>query len=121
MAMDLGSGGVITVFGAPVVSSGGSGNCPGKYSGYVNYTKSVSQGWGWSPITNAISYSVADTNRRDTKIQYVGYYGVMGCAPSSVAIPSPALSPVYRFCVYFPQGMAVPTNAYPITLSGFNP
>ena len=119
-AGDLGGGGMITVFGAPIVSNGGTGTCPGKYSGYVNYTKPVSQGWGWSPMTNT-TYSASDTNRGDTKIQYAGYYGDMGCALSSVTIPSPALSPVYRFCVYFPQGVVVPTNAYPITLSGFNP
>ena len=42
-------GGPITVFGAPVVSSGSQGSCPGAYAGYVNYIKTVSKGWGWAP------------------------------------------------------------------------
>lgn len=118
---DLTSGGVVTVFGFPVVSGGGSGTCPGKYSGYVNFTKSVAQGWGWSPSTNTTIYTATDTNRSDTKIQYGGYYGDSGCAQTTVTIPYPAMSPVYRFSIYFPTNTAVPTNAYPITLSGFNP
>jgi hypothetical protein len=119
--MDLGGGGVVTVFGFPVVSGGGSGTCPGKYSGYVNYTKPASQGWGWCPSTNTTIYTATDTNRSETKIQYGGYYGDSGCAQTTVTIPYPTMSPVYRFSIYFPTGAAVPTNAYPITLSGFNP
>jgi hypothetical protein len=119
---DLGGGGVITVFGPPVVSGGGSGNgCPGKYAGYVNYTKPMSQGWGWAPLTNTTVYTMSDPNRGDTKVQYGGMYGDSGCAPTSVTVPNPTMSPTYRFCVYFPVGVQVPTNAYPIVLTGFNP
>lgn len=118
---DPDGGGIIVVFGAPVFSMGGGGSCPGKYSGYVNYTKTVSQGWGWSPATNTTVYTATDTNQTNTKIQYGGDYGDSGCAQTSVTIPYPAMSPVYRFTIYFPPGSQVPTNAYPITLSGFNP
>jgi hypothetical protein len=31
------------------------------------------------------------------------------------------MSPAYRFAIYFPTNSMVPTNAYPITLSGFDP
>jgi hypothetical protein len=119
-AMDMGGGGVITVFGPPLFNNGGTGNCPGRYSGYVNFTKTVSDGWGWSPIANTI-HTATDGNRSDTKVQYMGNYGDSGCNLTTVGIPTPAMSPVYRFTVYFPVGVTVPTNAYPITLTGFNP
>lgn len=119
---DMDGGGFITVFGMPVtLYGGGNGNCPGKYSGYVNYTKTVSQGWGWAPSTTNTVYTASDTNSTVTKVYYLGAYGDDGCAPTSVTVPYPAQSPVYRFTIYFPPGTQVPTNAYPITLSGFNP
>ncbi|HWD94393.1 MAG TPA: immunoglobulin domain-containing protein [Verrucomicrobiae bacterium] len=121
MNTDLSGGGMITVFGAPVVSGGGSGTCPGKYSGYVNFTKTMSQGWGWTPTTTTTTHTAADGNRSDTKVQYVGSYGDAGCAQGIVTAPSTPPSPVYRFTIYFPQGTQVPTNAYSITLTGFDP
>jgi hypothetical protein len=119
--MDLGGGGVITVFGSPVVSGGGSGTCPGKYCGYVNFTKTMSQGWGWTPSTNTTVHTAADGNRSDTRVQYVGSYGDAGCALTTVTTSPAPPSPVYRFTIYFPQGGQMPTNAYPITLTGFDP
>ena len=118
---DLGAGSVIVVFGFPLQSMGGNGNCPGKYAGYVNYTKTVAQGWGWTPSTSNTVYTATDTNATNTKIVYTGGYGDSGCAQTSVTVPYPALSPAYRFSIVFPPGTQVPTNAYPITLSGFNP
>lgn len=118
--MDLGGGGVITVFGAPVVSGGGTGTCPGKYSGYVNFTKPMSQGWGWVPSAGVQTHTATDGNRTDTKVQYVGQYGDAGCATNSVTLTTQT-SPVYRFAIYFPTNSTVPTNAYPITLDGFDP
>ncbi len=120
-ALDLGGGGIITVFGLPVTIGGGTGSCPGKYSGYVNFTKTASQGWGWTPSTDTTVYTASDTNQTITKVQYCGAYGDNGCAQTSVTIPYPTGSPVYRFTIYFPPGSQVPTNAYPITLTGFNP
>jgi hypothetical protein len=117
---DLGGGGEITVFGLPVVSGGGgTGSCPGRYSGYVNFTKPAAQGWGWAP-TVGMTHTATDTNRPDTKIQFMGQYGDTGCAPVSVTVSNP-ISPVYRFSIFFPTNCAVPTNAYPITLDGFDP
>ena len=117
---DPNGGGTIVVFGFPLQSMGGSGTCPGKYAGYVIFTKTPAQGWGWSPSTNTTVYTATDTNQINTKVQFVGDYGDSGCAQTTVTVPYP-MSPVYRFGIYFPQGSQVPTNAYPITLSGFNP
>jgi len=119
--MDLGGGGVITMYGMPVVSGGGTtGGCPGKYSGYVNYIKTASQGWGWAPTAGAPYHTATDTNRMDTKVYFGGQYGDSGCATNSVNVANP-VSPVYRFSIFFPQGNQVPTNAYAITLDGFDP
>ncbi len=110
-------GGPITVYGTPLLSNGSSAGCPGKYAGYVIYSKPVSQGWGWTPTGTV--HTVTDTNRTDTKVQYVGAYGDIGCAQTTVSIPNPTFSPVYEFCIYFTNN--VPTNAYPmVLLTGFN-
>jgi hypothetical protein len=111
----------VVVFGSPILSSGGTGTCPGHYAGYVNYTKSSTNGWGWAPDTsngNTI-FTATDTNRADTKIQYGGGLGDVGCNQTTVTIPNLPISPVYRFSIYFTNN--VPTNAYPITLDGFKP
>ncbi len=114
------TGGQFFVYGTPVLGSGSQGTCPGTYSGYVNYTKSVSQGWGWAPSTNTSTHTAADgTGRTDTKVQYGGKYGDTGCDQTIVTIPDPTVSPKYRFTIFFTNN--VPTNAYPIILSGFNP
>jgi hypothetical protein len=120
VAASLPGGGPITVYGTPLLSKGKRGTCPGPYVGYVAYTKTPSEGWGWAPITGATVLTAADgSERTDTKIQYVGAYGDSGCAQTTVTIPYPAFSPVYRFTIYFTNN--VPTNAYPIILTGFNP
>ena len=112
-------GGTLTLFGPPVFSAGSQGNCPGSYAGYVNFTRTVSQGWGWAPSTNTTIHTASDATRTDTKVQYVGKYGDVGCNQTSVTIPHPTSSPKYRFTIFFPNN--VPTNAYPITLTGFDP
>lgn len=111
----------VVVFGFPLFGSGGSGTCPGHYAGYVNYTKTTQQGWGWAPDTSNgnTSFIASDTNRTNTKIQYGGGYGDNGCNQTAVTVPNPAMSPVYRFTIYFTNN--VPTNAYAITLDGFKP
>ena len=114
----LDGGGTITVFGAPVVSSGSQGTCPGPYAGYVNYRKTVSQGWGWAPSAGTSTHIASDDNRTDTKVEYVGKYGDGGCNQTSVTV-DPVYSPKYRFTIYFTNN--VPTNAYAITLTGFDP
>jgi hypothetical protein len=114
-----GGGGPITVFGWPVTSSGSQGSCPGAYTGYVNYTKTVSQGWGWATDTNTTTHTASDQNRTDTKVVYTGKYGDINCNQTTVTIPDPTSSPKYRFSIYFTNN--VPTNSYAITLTGFNP
>jgi hypothetical protein len=111
-------GGPITVFGTPYLSGGSHGSCPGPYAGYVNYIKTVSQGWGWAP-TGTVHTASDGSGRTDTKVEYVGKYGDSGCDQTSVTIPHPPASPKYRFTIYFPNN--VPTNAYPLILEGFNP
>jgi hypothetical protein len=109
----------MVVFSFAYPGSGSAGSCPGPYSGYVYYTPG--NAWGWAPDTtngNTL-FTATDTNRINTKIQYVGEYGDNGCDQTTVTVPSPAFSPQYEFCIYFTNN--VPTNAYPITLSGFSP
>jgi hypothetical protein len=111
-------GGPITVFGMPYLGSGSQGGCPGHYTGYVIYSKTVSQGWGWSP-TGTIHTITDGSGRADTKVQYLGLYGDIGCNQTTVSIPNPTYSPVYQFAIYFTNN--VPTNAYPmILMTGFN-
>jgi hypothetical protein len=109
----------IRVFGTPYLCGGKSGTCPGTYIGYVSFVKTASQGWGWVPSTNTTVHTATDLNRTDTKIVYMGRYSDSGCDQTSVTVPNPAPSPKYRFTIYFSSDM--PTNAYPITLEGFNP
>ena len=108
----------VVVYGTPITSSGSSAPCPGSYKGYVIYTL-ASPTWGWAPSTNTTTYTASDTSRSNTKVEYVGAYGDEGCNQTTVTIPSPTFSPVYRFGIYFTNN--VPSTNYPITLSGFNP
>jgi hypothetical protein len=119
-ATPMSSGDPITLYAYPVSSSGSSGGCPGNYAGYVMYSKTFSQGWGWTPIAGAPAYSATDVSgRTDTSIQYGGRSGDNGCNQTSVTIPGTPPSSAYRFAIYFPSN--VPATNYPITLTGFNP
>ena len=110
----------LIVFGFPKFSNGTIGTCPGHYTGYINYTKTIAQGWGWAPSTNTTVFTASDgSGRTDTKIGYMGEYGDTGCDQTTVTIPNPPPSPLYRFTIYFPTN--VPTTNYPIVLTGFNP
>jgi hypothetical protein len=113
-------GGPIVVSGGPKTSNGTINPCPGSYAGYVNYTKTISQGWGWTPVSGATTLTASDGGgRTDTIIMYMGKYGDTGCNQTSVTIPYPPPSPSYRFTIFFPSN--VPTTNYPIVLNGFNP
>jgi hypothetical protein len=101
-----------------VVGGGSQGSCPGAYAGYVNYTKTVSQGWGWAPDSGTV-HTARDNTRSNTKVTYYGRNGDKGCNQTAVTVPNPPPSTKYRFAIYFPNN--VPTGAYPITLTGFNP
>lgn len=121
MAASMPAGGPIIVFGTPYPGGGSQGSCPGPYAGLVAYSKTISQGWGWAPISGTKVLTAADgSGRTDTKIQYFGAYGDSGCAQTTVTIPYPPFSPVYRFGIYFTSNVPT-TNAYPIVLTGFNP
>ena len=109
-AASMPGGGPIIVYGTPYLGGGSKGRCPGPYAGYVIYTKTISQGWGWSP--SGTIHTATDTNRTDTKIEYVGAYGDSGCAQTTVTIPNPTFSPVYRFAIYFSNN--VPPRRMPI-------
>jgi hypothetical protein len=110
----------VVVFGGPISGGGTQNPCPGNYAGYVNYTKTISQGWGWAPAANTTTFTASDGGgRTDTKISYLGDYGDSGCNQTTVTIPNPPPSPVYRFTIFFPK--KVPTTNYPIVLTGFNP
>lgn len=112
-------GGPIVVSGSPKASNGAQGTCPGSYAGYVIYSKTISQGWGWAPISGATTLTASDGGgRTDTKIVYNGAYGDSGCGQTTVTIPYPPPSPVYRFAIYFPNN--VPTTNYPLVLTNFN-
>jgi hypothetical protein len=110
-----------TIYATPVASGGTQGTCPGTYVGYVNYTKTIAQGWGWVPDTNNTTvFTAADGGgRTDTKVVYLGKSNDGGCDQTSVTIPNPPPSAKYRFTIYFPNN--VPTTNYPIVLTGFQP
>jgi hypothetical protein len=111
----------VVVYSFPSAGGGSGGACPGPYVGYVNFQKPYTNGWGWSPDTtngNTL-FTATDDNQTNTKVQYFGAYGDIGCNQTTVTIPNPPFSPVYRFTIYFTN--SVPTNVYPITLYGFNP
>jgi hypothetical protein len=113
-----------TVYGAPVVYSGGGGDCPGAYAGYVNYKHSVADPAGYLPDhgNGNATHSVTDKTRSDTKVLVVGTNDTW-CATTTVpnthaGHPSPEDSK-WKFSIYFPNN--VPTSSYPITLDGFIP
>lgn len=118
VTVSLSGGGPITVSGLPIAGGGTQGTCPGNYAGYVNYTKTISQGWGWAP-SGTVHTASDGGGRTDTKISYFGKYGDTGCNQTTVTIPNPPPSPSYRFTIFFPNH--VPTTNYPIVLTGFNP
>ncbi|MGB8369310.1 MAG: immunoglobulin domain-containing protein [Limisphaerales bacterium] len=120
IAASLPGGGPIVVFGGPLAGGGTQSPCPGNYAGYVNYTKTISQGWGWTPAANTTTFTAANGGGvTGTSVTYLGEYGDTGCGRTTVTIPNPPPSPAYRFTIFFPK--TVPTTNYPIVLTGFNP
>jgi len=109
----------ITVFGTPQSGNGTVGSCSFSYIGYISYTRTVAQGWGWAPDTNSTTiFTAADGGgRTNTLVVYSGKNGDTGCGQTSVAVPNLPPSPKYRFTIYFSNN--VPTTNYPIILMGF--
>ena len=118
--MSLGDPDVLVLYGPVITTGGSSGTCPGTYAGSVSFNKTVAQGWGWAPSTNTTIHTASDTLRSDTKVTYVGRSFDAGCGQTSIAVPDPTVSLKYRFTIYFPSDVPT-TNAYPITLTGFDP
>lgn len=114
----------IVIYPSKIVSGNGGScsGCPGKYAGYVNYSKTVAQGYGWKPDTNATSWTATDTNRSNTKVQVEGAFSDINCGATKVSVsPTPPGSPAYRFTVYFTNSVPLHTNDYPLVLHGFLP
>jgi hypothetical protein len=110
----------VTVSATPVVSTGTINPCPGAYAGYVSYTKTIANGWGWQPTAGTNVHTACDNNRSDTKIQFTGKSGDTGCSNTCITVwGNPTFSTAYRFTIYFPNN--VPTGSYTLTLDSFNP
>ena len=109
-------------FGAAYPIVGTLDSCPGHYIGYVNFRKSVAQGWGWAPdhFGGNTAHTGTDANRADTIVQAMGNINDNYCATNAVTIVhSSTEDGKFRFTIYFSNN--VPTTPYPITLSGFVP
>lgn len=87
--------------------------CGKQYRAVFNYTKTVSQGWGWK--TNSYPLTVSTTNY--VQLAYLGKYGDTGTNCGGT-MTIPPVSPAYRFSVYVATTNS-PTQT--ITLTGFNP
>ncbi len=113
----------MTVWSTPPPGGSGSGTgCPYPYVGYINYYVPCPP----PPLrcgftTNSdIPKTAQDITRTDTKIKFFGTkFGNNGCGTGGSVTVSPLDSSSYKFTVYFPS--AVPTDAYPLQLNGFNP
>lgn len=94
----------------------GSATCGGNYSNLAIYVAPYTTN-GWYQIDNrTVVHSVSDGLNNNLKIEYNGKLGDFGCFTGGGYITNP-FSPSYRFIVFFPG--TVPTNPYPLTLSGF--
>ncbi len=101
-------------------ASSSNGFCQFVFVGTANYRKLPNSVYGWAPSAGTNVHTIIDTNRTDTKVEYLGKTGDKGCQTTTVSIPDPPTSTKYRFTVYFPNN--VPTNApYWLSLQGFDP
>jgi hypothetical protein len=86
---------------------------------YVNYTKAVTNGWGWK--TNSFVSLKVFATKTNYPVAYGGKNGDTGCGIGSVTIPVPAASQFYRFTQGFPNGQSKTGTNAPMTIVGFNP
>ena len=127
MGLTNGTGGVLTVWGSPVVYTGSTTNstcgglpCPGTYSRYVSYSR------GWVPINGLSPIQAKDGSSLTQVSTKIRYY----CAPpatpptcgcgGSVTVLNPSASKLYTFTLYFPPG-TTPQIPHPLNLINFNP
>ena len=96
--------------------------CTGGYVGFLKYKKPVPN-FGWAPDTNNFTvFTISDTNKASTKIQYNGHFGDVGCNPTTVTLPTHPPSDKYAFVVYFTNLTDIPaTTNYPIVMHDFLP
>lgn len=109
------------VYGTPVTDGPAFTDClEGDRVGYAEFVKPV-PAWGWTPDTNNYStFTMTDVLRNDTRIGYVSVIGQSGCGTSPQTITNLFMgAQPFRFAVYF--GSNMPTNPYPLLLTGFNP
>ena len=112
--------GVFTLTASPVVSTGtkNAGGCPGAYSSYVNFRKTIAAGWGWKLDSAATSHGVG-APQTASAIEYIDKTGTKYlCTPGSTASVNQTTAEPFRFTVYFPVGTAAPTSCS-ISLTGF--
>lgn len=78
--------------------------------------------FGWQVDTNSLSVPTCydGTGRTDTRVQYLGNLGSIGCSGGGqVSITNFLLHPgeKYKFTIFFPSG--IPAAPYPMRLVGF--
>ena len=127
--------GAVTVFGTPVATTGTKGSCPGSFKGYINYTNNP-PAWGWAVTDRLVKATAANGGAylsSNTRVEYLGLEAFdTGCAAGTVdilansTVPPPAVPPShtpssrYQFTIYFKK-LPLPTGAYPINLTNFDP
>lgn len=104
-------------------SGGAPSGCPGTYHGYINYVRTVAQGWGFIPDTNVLHHTATDLREPTNNLELVSDYGFFVCHTNSVDwtnIPSltpPLYGTAARMTVFFKN---FPTNqAYALLFKGF--
>lgn len=104
-------------------SGGAPSGCPGTYHGYINYVRTVAQGWGFIPDTNVLDHTVTDVREPTNHLQLVTDYGFIACNTNTVdwtnipTLTPPLFGTAARATVYFKN---YPTNqAYPVLFRGF--
>ena len=96
------------------VSTSTQACCCTRTTGYISFTKTIAQGWGYK--TNTRPYQVIATN--GVQIALLGKFGFnTNTCSRSITIPPTFTDPAYRFSVYFTNRQA----SCSITIIGLNP
>jgi hypothetical protein len=86
---------------------------------YVAYTKTIADGWGWSPDRSELT--IQDPQNSDNTVLAFGSYGDSWSGQGLAIVPFPTYSPVYEFSITFDDPLNQPFGMYPIWLTGFAP
>jgi hypothetical protein len=99
---------------------GSSGGCPGPYTGYINYVRRATNGWGYTLDTNVIPHAATDLREPTNRLELGTIYGYFICGSNTVSTTSNAVTVIgdrARFSIFF---RTYPTNqAYPLWVKGF--